>query len=176
MINDVKRNVVFRWLKHHKFDIIYLQETHSTEELKPKWKNEWSGKSFMAHGSNRSRGCMVLFNDQLDVNVKSVKADDNGRFVIINCDIYDQEFILTNVYAPNTEGEQVRFITDIESVLLKLGFDASSKHIIGGDWNCIRDLSLDKSGGDANIKGKTIEKQDVFMNNFELNDIKFMAF
>ncbi len=171
MINDVKRNAVFRWLKRHKFDIVYLQETHSTEELEVKWKNEWSGRSVMAHGNNRSRGCMVLFSDQLDVNVKCFKTDNEGRFVIINCDIYDQEFTLTNVYAPNTEGEQVRFITDIELVLLKMGFDASSKHIIGGDWNCIRNINLDKSGGCVNVKYKTIEKQDAFMNNFELNDI-----
>ncbi len=148
---------------------MFLQETHSCDNIN--WKKDWPGKMFMAHGTSNSRGCMILFNEKLEIEIKSVKEDDNGRFLIVQCEIMGEEFVLTNVYAPNIETEQVRFLTNIENVLLNLGFTSSARHVIGGDWNMIRDSFLDKSGGIVNIKQRSVERQDEIINRLELNDI-----
>ena len=35
---------MFTWCRKRKADIIFLQETHSKEELENQWINEWGGK------------------------------------------------------------------------------------------------------------------------------------
>ena len=41
--NLSKRKAVLRWLAKGKYDIILLQETHSTLELERVWHDDWSG-------------------------------------------------------------------------------------------------------------------------------------
>ena len=71
------------WLNKKKHDIIFLQETYCTAEIEDTWRTQWQGKAFFSHGSNHSRGEMILVRNGLDFNVKRVEIDDNGLY--INC-------------------------------------------------------------------------------------------
>ena len=42
--NDIKRKSIWQFLKANKFDIIFLQETHSSTNKLKLWKMEWGGK------------------------------------------------------------------------------------------------------------------------------------
>ena len=165
-----KRTSVYNWLHKKKIDIIYLQETHSTEQNEQLWKNQWRGKTYMSHGTNNSKGCMILFRQNLDIDIQQVITDDEGRYVIVDCNIMDERFILVNIYAPNTENGQIIYISDLEQTLTDLGFSSAQNFIIGGDWNFVRDASVDKHGGLDRIKQKSIDQMDILMNNLCLND------
>lgn len=39
--NFLKRRTMFTWCRKRKADIMFLQETHSTEKTDTQWKNEW---------------------------------------------------------------------------------------------------------------------------------------
>ena len=49
-----KRRQLFSWLTDKHFDIIYLQETHSTKTDEINWKQEWGGEICFAHGTSNS--------------------------------------------------------------------------------------------------------------------------
>ena len=73
--NISKRKAVFKWLENKQYDIILLQETHTTTVSESVWNRDWKGPIFYSHGSNHSRGCTILIKNTLDFNVKSVSAD-----------------------------------------------------------------------------------------------------
>ena len=61
-----KRKGLFIWLNKQKADIIYLQETYSSEEIENTWRTQWNGKMFFAHGTNHSCGVMILVRNDLE--------------------------------------------------------------------------------------------------------------
>ena len=54
------RKALFHWLSKEKSNIIFLQETYSTPEVENIWKSQWRGDIFFSHGSEHSRGVMIL--------------------------------------------------------------------------------------------------------------------
>ena len=49
-------------------DIVFLQETYSTEEVEAIWKTQYKGKMFFYHGTNPSCVVLVLVKDDLELN------------------------------------------------------------------------------------------------------------
>lgn len=68
-----KRRQVFRWLRQQQSNIIFLQETHSTESTIEQWKTEWGGKAAFSRGSSHSGGVLILFKSRLDVILEKKK-------------------------------------------------------------------------------------------------------
>ena len=162
---------VLRWLKKRKHKIIFIQEAHCCKDVEKIWKREWEGNMIFSHGTTNSRGCMVLLSSYLDYSINSTKVDSNGRFIIINVQINGRNYNLINVYLPNTETEQVKFFKDFSAVLKKENIATDDNLIIGGDWNLVKDIVLDKSGGLVNLKQKAITAQRELMSSLELHDI-----
>ena len=54
-------------------------------------------------------------------------------------------FVIANIYAPNNEKDQVEFLSNVYSVLQEFN-DEGHTCLIGGDFNLIQDLALDKDG------------------------------
>ena len=52
--NFEKQKAVFKWLKKRDFDIILLQETHTSSDLEEKWKREWDGQIYFSRGTSNS--------------------------------------------------------------------------------------------------------------------------
>ena len=95
-----KRKSVFNWLMKQNSDIC-LQETYSTEETENLWKSQWPGEIYFAHGSIHSRGVAILIRKGFDFELKSLRSDEEGRYLILKANIQDVTFLLINVYAPN---------------------------------------------------------------------------
>ena len=95
-----KRKSIFTWIEKQKADIVFLQETYSTPEVVNEWKFQYRGQMFHSHGSNHSRGVLVLINENLQFEVKNLKEDIHGRFVAIEALIQESPFLLLNLYAP----------------------------------------------------------------------------
>ena len=65
-----KRKSMFNWLLKSSADICFLQETYSTPEVESEWKKQWKGETFFSHGTNHSRGVLILVKDQLDFKLQ----------------------------------------------------------------------------------------------------------
>ena len=81
-------------------DILCLQETHCTEEIEQIWSNEWGGCAFYSHGTSSARGVAILVNRRKYINVKQIKKDTGGRFLIMDFESDGLSCTLVNLYAP----------------------------------------------------------------------------
>lgn len=140
-----KRNLVFDRCKLGGYDIVFVQEAHiiSKEEEKL-WEKEWRGKTFWSFGWERSNGTGILLHPKLDVSIKYVWHDYEGRVVVVDCDIDTFKIRLMAVYCPNDGKERKEFIENFQQQC------ATTRKIIqGGDYNFVENISLDKVGGNS---------------------------
>ena len=105
----VKRKSVFDWATRNRFDILYLQETFSTKDVESQWRKEWGGHIIYAHGTNHSKGTMVLFKPDFDGRIISEICDINGRYIIVKLEMNEQKFTMLNIYVPSKEHEKITF-------------------------------------------------------------------
>ena len=117
---SIKRRKLFRWLYLCKFDIIFLQETYSDPGLEEFWRTEWGGEILFAHGSKHSKGVMILFKPSLSVVVLKTTVDKNGRFLVANVNINEDELCSVNIYALMTKTSKSIFSvrSSIRSVVI----------------------------------------------------------
>ena len=87
---------------------------YSTKDIENIWKCQWKGSIYFAHGSNRSSGVLILVKDSLEFDLKSILADDNGRYVLLNATVQGCNYFFGNVYAPNKVREQCSFFEELE--------------------------------------------------------------
>ena len=147
-----KRKAVFGWLLEQKVDLCFLQETYSTKEVENIWKKQWKGEMFFSHGSEHSRGVLILIKKSLEFELISVRSDKEGRFIFLEALVQDQKFLFVNIYAPNKSSEQTLFFDQIKDELDNSGIDDDCRIIIGEDFNVILDPDLDGFGGKPKLK------------------------
>ena len=137
-----KRNKVFHWLKKKKANVLLLQETHSTPEVIEKWNSQWGGETYYSHGNTESRGVAIFIDKHFDYTVNACHRDKEGRYVILDLEVYHQRTIIVNIYAPNQDDPSF-FI----NVLAKLDDIGCENVIWGGDFNFVFQPDIDKEGG-----------------------------
>ena len=81
----------------------------STKEVDNFWKKQWKGEIFFSHGSEHSRGVLILIKNSLEFELISVRSDKEGRFIFLEAFVQDQKFLFVNIYAPNKSSEQTLF-------------------------------------------------------------------
>ena len=147
-----KRKAVLGWLLKQKIDLCFLPETYSTKEVENIWKKQWKGQMLFSHGSEHSRGVLILIKNNLEFELISVRSDEEGRFIFLEAFVQDQKFLFVNIYAPNKLSEQTLFFGQIKDELDNSGIDDDCRIIIGGDFNVILDPDLDGFGGKPKLK------------------------
>ena len=138
-----KRVQVFSWLHNKSANILFLQETHSTATGVNNWKDDWgNNRVFFSHGTSNSTGVAILFTDNLDVEITKEYNDDEGRIVVLDVIINNENITLVNIYGPNIDNPE--FFDNISFILR----DFVCETIVwGGDFNCVQDVLIDKKGG-----------------------------
>ena len=145
----MKRKRLYQYVRDLKADVIFLQETHVTEDKATQWDTEWGHRSFHSFGASNARGASILINYRT-VKVNDWAADENGRMVTLSIEYENESFTLINVYAPN--GDDVAFFTN----MTKFAERYENTHmVIAGDFNTVLDLDLDKKGSNINVKPKS---------------------
>ena len=81
--------------------ICCLQETHlkprDTYRLKVKgWK-----KIFHTKGDQKKAGVAIFISDKIDFEIKSVKRDKEGHYIMTKGSIQEEDITIINIYAPN---------------------------------------------------------------------------
>ena len=168
-----KRERVFAWCKDKKADIVFLQETYSTADVEDRWCSMWDGSCYFSHGTNHSKGVMVLFNSHLDIQVEEIREGKDGRYILIRCTIFGVKIVLCNVYFPvrNKEIEQINMLQELTREINNI-INEDCLVIMGGDFNMIRNFELDYMGHSQDQRhNRVLIKFEEFMDRFNLIDI-----
>ena len=88
----------------------------------------------------------------------------NGCILIFDVKVEETNFVLVNIYNPNTKPEQV-------ATLLSLGKIYMTNIVLALDFNLLFDTSLDSYRGKPTLKKKTIVKFTKLKEKFDLCDI-----
>lgn len=138
---NVKRRKIMRYLNCRKYDVVFLQETHSNESDQNLWQNEYGGKTYYAHGSNGSKGVGIWLRKNSNVIVNKCLKHNEGRYLILDVTYEGNEYTLACVYAPNQDDPDFfkNFFTHVETL-------PNDYKIIGGDFNLILNTVKDLKG------------------------------
>ena len=126
--------------------------------VKMKLNGKAKGELFFSHGKTNSWAAAIAYTGKRSFKLLKKKIDENGRFLILEAMIDDCVFILTNLYNPNTEKEQVSTWVKL-NLILQTFDDLENKIIIlGGDFNLFLDSALEAEGGSPALKKSSVSK------------------
>ena len=58
-------------------------------------------KIFHANGNQKKSGVAILISDKIDFEIKAVKRDKEGHYIMIKGSIQEEDITIINIYAPN---------------------------------------------------------------------------
>ena len=161
--DKVKRRSIFSFLKDQKAKFYFLQETFSDANDEAIWKNEWGGEIVFSHGGHHKKGVCILIDPSQQTKVDFSYRNTSGRIVLITVTLDSLKLTLCNIYAPNSQAEQLAFIQELNNCIV----DKSelTTLIVGGDWSCSLSKK-DKVGGapwkPTNYRNYILETMDIF--------------
>ena len=158
-LNDPnKRNTIFTHFKNSGDDIFFLQDLRADSKNKlDKWLQKWDVPSYSA-GKDKSSSIAILFMKNTQFEVNKISEDENGRFLLVNGTKDDKNVTLCNIYAPSGPQnfkERKLFFENLKDSISEFQSD-NSKLILGGDFNCVTDVDLNK--------GRMVSKTDSSVN------------
>ena len=66
-------------------------------------KSEGLEKIFHTNGDQKKAAVTIFISDKIDFQIKAVKRDKEGHYIMIKRSIQDEDITITNIYAPNIE-------------------------------------------------------------------------
>ena len=91
--------------------------------------------------------------------------------MILKAEIKDKLNVLINIYAPNNDKDITNFLNNPRTILQNENLEDEENIIIGGDYNCPLNPSLDKKGGTMLPRKSVIETIDCLRDELDLVDI-----
>ena len=119
-----------------------LQETHSTNLVEKRWRNEWGGRIWFSHGSSKVAGVAVLIEKNFPFQIADVIRDDEGRMVIIRGKYHEEKIIFASIYGPNKDSPEF-----FEAMFRRLDATGVDRKIVAGDFNAVLNNETDRSTG-----------------------------
>ena len=58
-------------------------------------------KIFYANGDQEKAGVAILIKDKIDFEIKAMKRDKEGHYIMIKGSIQEKDITIINLYAPN---------------------------------------------------------------------------
>lgn len=165
--DDFKRKCIFYRCKELGINISFLQETHLISKREfDTWIKEWGGRGCWSFGQWHSCGVGILLGSKFDYNFVSFRHDFEGRLLVLDIDVNNTKLRLVNVYCPNNAKERKEFIDNLNVYL-----STSRKIILGGDWNFVENVNLDKEGGNPLYGDVGKVEMKNLCNVFDLKDV-----
>ena len=63
-------------------------------------------KIFHADGDQKKAGIAILISDKIDFEIKAIKRDKEGHYIMIKGSIQEEGITTINIYAPNIGAPQ----------------------------------------------------------------------
>ena len=172
-LNDKnKRNTVLTHFSNSAEDICFLQDLKADSKNKiDKWLQRWDGPSYSACGDSSS-SVAILLKKNLDFQVKNISQDQNGRYLLVNGTSSDKDVTLCNIYAPSGPQNfkaRRQFFEKLHEAISVFKPEESAV-IMGGDFNCVTDVNLDRSRTISKVDS-SVKRLRETVNAFQLKDI-----
>jgi len=87
-------------------------------------------KIFHANGDQKKAGVAIHISDKIDFEVKAVKRDKEGHYIMIKESIQEEDITIINIHAPNIGAPQY-----VRQMLTSMKGKSNSKTIIIEDFN-----------------------------------------
>ena len=87
-------------------------------------------KIFYENGDQKKAGVAILISDKIDCEIKAVKRDKEGHYIIIKGSNQEEDIKIINICAPNIEALQY-----VRQTLTSMKGEINSNTIIVGDFN-----------------------------------------
>ena len=125
-----KRQRLADWIQKQDPYICCLQETHlktrDTHRLKVKgWK-----KIFHTNRDQKKAGVAILIYDKIDFEIKDLKRDKEGNYIMIKGSIQKEDIAIINIYVHNIGAPQY-----VRQILTGMKGETNNNTIIVGDFN-----------------------------------------
>ena len=161
-----KRSKVLNHLQSLNTKIAFLQETHLRPADHLKLRRGWVGQLYHSSFSSKARGAAILIHKSVPFSVSQVISDPNGRFIIITGKMCGNSLILANVYGPDWDDDNF-----FKKNVFSLPDLHSHQLVLGGDFNCCLDPSLDRSSTKLSAMSKSAKTIQVFMEQYAISDV-----
>ena len=86
-------------------------------------------KIFHANGDQKKAGVAILIWDKIDFEIKAVKRDKEGHYIMIKGSIQEEDITIINIYALNIGAPQY-----VRQMLTSMKGEINSNTIIVGDF------------------------------------------
>ena len=88
-------------------------------------------KIFPANGDQKKAGVAILIWDKIDFEIKAMKRDKEGHYIMIKGSIQEKDKTIINIYAPNIGAPQY-----VRQMLTNMKGEINSDTIVG-DFNTL---------------------------------------
>ena len=88
-------------------------------------------KIFHSNGDQNKGGVAILISDKIDFEIKTVKRDKEGHYIMIKGSIQEEDVTIINIYAPNLGALQY-----VRQMLTSMKGEINNT-IIVGDFNTL---------------------------------------
>ena len=124
-----KRQRLAKWTQKPDPYICCLQEIHlKTKDTYRRKVKGWE-KIFHANGDQKKGGVVVFISDKIDFEIKTVKRDKEGHYIMIKGSI-QEDITIINTYAPNIGAPQC-----LRQMLISMKGEINSNTIIVRGFN-----------------------------------------
>ena len=80
----------------------------------------WFDESYHCFAdSPMSRGVSILISKTLPLKIQNVHKSNDGRIILLNCELLENEITIVNIYAPNNEKMRIEFFNKTKSFIRK---------------------------------------------------------
>ena len=124
-----KRQRLTEWIKKQDPYICFLQETHLKRDTY-RLKVKSCKKIFHTNGNQKKAGVAILISNKIDFEIKPVKRDKEGHYIMIKGSMQEEDITIINIYAPNIGAPQY-----VRQMLRSMKREISINTIIVGDIN-----------------------------------------
>ena len=161
-----KVGLLAQFLGHVGWDVAFLQETHLTgvaEEARLFGALGCVGAS--SFGGPHSAGVSIALSQKFRGTLLTSRQDFAGRVVSVNVGVDGVVYRFVNVYGPNYSPARREFVGQLGTYLR-----GGRLFVLGGDFNFVEDLVLDKAGGDVSAGSVGSVEMGVLRETFDLRD------
>ena len=138
-----KRRKILNYLKKSHYNVVPMQETHSTVSVIREWAAQLGThenfKSFWNSFNNVSCGVAILIKEDPYFQATEIYDDQIGRIMTITVETNNTTVQIASIYAPNLPSNHENFFKTLRNVL-----NIEGKHIIGSDFNMVEDPIRDR--------------------------------
>ena len=109
---------------------LYMLSTRDPPQTKGHiWKKGWKN-IFHANGDQKKARVAILISNKIDFEIKAMKRDKEGHYIIIKGSIQEEDITIINIYETNIGAPQY-----VRQMLTSMKREINSNTIIVGDLN-----------------------------------------